>query len=185
MKKMLVLTAIALSVFAVSCKKEGANAPITQPSNTAAKGFWSVIWEGVKAVFGLGPSVHVTYRDGYYESKGEQIHQFKCNPGKAICEFTVHAGKGAPVPVQGFGEAEIGINRDNKLVVAIARASLTDVDYANNFESGLFTVPNDWKISDEVRIALGLPTNHIVPSGNYPINNVTVEGESFLVITFN
>lgn len=186
MKKMLVLTAIALSAFAVSCKKEGGNTSEIQSSNTAAKGFWGAIWEGVKAVLGLGPSVHVTYREGYYDGRNATLeHQFFCHPGKAICEMTIHAGKGSPSPVQGFGEAEVGMNANNKLVIAIARASLTDSDFTKNFKDGIFSVPNNWKISEEVRIALGLTADYTVPAGNYPIVQTTVEGETFLAITFN
>ena len=192
MKRVFLLMTLFSTLISASCNKQDskpssiANQSTTQGGNTAAKGFWSGLWGGIKKMLGFGSAVHVSYRTGYYESTGPGENQFKCNPGDAVCECTITAGMVAPTQQpNGFGEGMIGLNSDSKLIMAIPRISLSDETYSNHYADGILSVPGPWRLQKELREELDLPENYTIPQGDYAVNKIEVDGEEILVINFN
>lgn len=198
MKKIIFsISALAVLMNFAACTKEKPTAPAaeqstvstqsttTQPPKNQAK-FWSKLWGAIKSVFGFGPVVTFDYKSGYYESTGPEDYQFKCNPGEAVCEFTITAGMVGntnPEP-PGNGCAVMGLNAAGQLTIVIQKTSLTTGTFNALYADGIMTVPGAWVLQPQLRTALGLPVGYTIPAGNYTIQNITLEGQDLLYVTF-
>lgn len=188
------MLAIAATTTFVACKKDEVkttsvnNTQVTNPT-AMSKMWWDVLWD---ILTGKTPTVRTSYRSGYYESTGELEHQFKCNPGESVCEFTVYAGSGMSIPdgttpintqPNGYAEAFF-VNGNGNLGMLILKNSMTQSTYEENYADGVLTVPGNWKLQSGLQEALSLPEDYTIPQGNYLIHEAIHNGVTYLEIQF-